>query len=82
MFDFFPNLRKFCEPLYKQLWKNSPPLSEEHTNIVRILKQKVKALPCLEIPYPNAFMIVQTDALEIGCRGILKQKKLVSDSIE
>ena len=82
MSEFFPNLRKFCEPLYKRLRKNSPPWSEEHTNIVRILKQKVKALPCLGIPHPNAFMIVQTDASEIGYGGILKQKKLPLDSVE
>ena len=48
---------------------------------IRILKPKVKALPCLGIPHPNAFMIVQTDASEIGYGGILKQKKLASDSI-
>jgi len=74
--DFFPNLRKFCEPLYKRLQKNSPPWSEEHTNIVRILKPKVKALPCFGIPHPNAFMIIQTDASEIGYGGILNKRNL------
>jgi len=80
--EFFPNLRQFCEPLYKRLCKNSPPWSEEHTNTVKILKQKVKTLPCLGISHPNAFMIVQTDASDIGYGGILQQKKLPSDSVE
>ena len=80
--EFFPNLRQLCEPLYKRLRKNSPPWTEEHTNIVKILKQKVKTLPCLGLPHPNAFLIVQTDASDIGYGGILQQKKFPSDSIE
>jgi len=79
---FFSNLRKFCEPLYKRLRKNSPLWSEEHSNIVQILKQKIKSLPRLGIPHPNAFMIVQTDASEIGYGSMLKQKKLTSGSIK
>ena len=82
MSDFFPNLRQFCEPLYKRLRKNSPPWSEEHTNIVKILKQMVKTLSCLEITHPNAFMTVQTDASDTGYGDILQQKKLPSDSVE
>lgn len=34
----------------------------------------VKTLPCLGIPRPEAFMIVETDASDIGYGGILKQK--------
>jgi len=45
-----------------------------HTYIVKQIKQKVKSLPCLNIPNPFAFMIVETDASDIGYGGILKQK--------
>ena len=31
-------------------------------------------MPCLSIPNPAAFMIVETDASDIGYGGILKQK--------
>jgi len=34
----------------------------------------VKSLPCLGIPNPQAFMIVETDTSHIGYDGILKQK--------
>ena len=39
-----------------------------------MLKSKVKTLPCLGLPHPNAFMIVETDASDIGYGGILKQR--------
>jgi len=32
------------------------------------------SLPCLGIPHPDAFMIIETDASDIGYGGILKQK--------
>ena len=38
------------------------------------LKDIVKKLPCLGIVDPNAFMIVEMDALEIGYGGMLKQE--------
>lgn len=39
------------------------------------VKEMVKNLPCLGIPNPDYFMIVETDASDIGYGGILKQKK-------
>jgi len=72
--DFFPNLRQTCASLYNRLRKNPKPWSAQHTQIVQQVKQHVKSLPCLGIPHPDAFMIVETDASEIGYGGILKQK--------
>ncbi|KAK9668727.1 hypothetical protein RND81_13G081900 [Saponaria officinalis] len=34
----------------------------------------VKTLPCLVLPHPDAFTIVETDASDIGYGGVLKQK--------
>jgi len=34
----------------------------------------VKSLPCLGIPNPTAFMIVETNASDVGYGGILKQR--------
>ena len=34
----------------------------------------IKELPCLTIPNPDANLIVETDASDIGYGGILKQK--------
>ena len=69
--DFFPKLRQICAP---RLRKNSKPWSAQHTQIIQQVKQRVQSLPCLGIPHPNAFMIVETDASDIGYGGILKQK--------
>ena len=41
--------------------------------IVRQIKKYVKQLPCIVIPSPHAFKIVETDACDIGYGGILKQ---------
>jgi len=72
--DFFPNLRQICAPLYNRLRKNPKPWSPQHTQIIQQVKQRVQSLPCLGIPHPNAFMIVETDASDIGYGGILKQR--------
>jgi len=72
--DFFPKLRQTCAPLYKRLRKNPSPWTDAHSQIVRQIKMHVKSLPCLGIPNPYAFMIVETDASDIGYGGILKQR--------
>jgi hypothetical protein len=43
-------------------------------------KRHVKVLPCLGLPSPNSFKIVETDASKIEYGGILKQK--ISDSTD
>ena len=72
--DFYQALRPLCEPLFKRLKKNPPPWTEEHTNIIKQIKAHVKKLPCLGLPSPDAFKIVETDASDLGYGGILKQK--------
>jgi len=72
--DFFPHLRQICAPLYNRLRKNPKPWSAQHTQIIQQVKQHVKSLPCLGIPHPDAFMIVETDASNIDYEGILKQR--------
>jgi len=67
--NFFPHLRHLCAPLYKRLKKNQIPWTKEHTQIVQQVKARVKSLPCLSIPNPAAFMIVKTDASDIGYEG-------------
>ena len=39
-----------------------------------MIKEKVKTLPCISIPHPSAFIIIETDASDIGYRGIRKQQ--------
>jgi len=74
MIESFPYLRHLCDPLYRRLSTIPTPWSDIHTDIVRQIKQQVEPLPCLGIPHPSAFMIVETDASYIGYGGILKQK--------
>ena len=73
MSDFSPNLRQTCVSLYKRLQNEALPWTDEHTKIVQHVKRRVKSLPCLRIPNPHAFMIVETDASDIEFGGILKQ---------
>ena len=72
--DFLPNLRKTIQPLYQRLQKNPKPWTDKHSNLVKQVKLNIKTLPCLSIPHPEADMIVETDASEVGYGGILKQK--------
>nr|KYP43243.1 polyprotein [Cajanus cajan] len=61
--------------------KNPKPWNPEMTEIIIKIKQIVKNLPCLGIPDPEASLIVETDASELGYGGILKQI-ISSSSIE
>uniref|UniRef100_M1DZ48 Uncharacterized protein n=1 Tax=Solanum tuberosum TaxID=4113 RepID=M1DZ48_SOLTU len=72
--DFIPKVRKTCEPLYKRLRKNPIPWGDEQTQAVIKVKTLVQTIPCLGIPNPDAYMIVETDASDAGYGGILKQK--------
>ena len=72
--DFYPNLNIMIKPLHNRLKKNAGPWTGEHTSIIRHIKSLVKEIPCLYLPNPEAFTIVETDALEVGYGGILKQK--------
>ncbi|RDX88197.1 hypothetical protein CR513_30244, partial [Mucuna pruriens] len=72
--DFIPNIRTKCAPIYKRLRKNPPEWDEEMTKAIIRIKNLVKRLPCLGIPYPKANIIVETDASDLGYGGILKQK--------
>ena len=71
---YSPYNRQLCAPLDRRLTKNPEPWSNIHTDIVRQIKQKAEPLPCLGIPHPSAFMIVETDASDIGYGEILKQR--------
>ncbi|RDY05954.1 Enzymatic polyprotein, partial [Mucuna pruriens] len=44
------------------------------TQVIIEIKNLVKKLPCLGIPNPNADLIIETDASDIGYGEILKQK--------
>ena len=41
--------------------------------IIKQIKKYVKQLPCIVIPSPNTFKIVETDNFDMGYGGILKQ---------
>jgi hypothetical protein len=79
--DFIPNIRIICLPLFKRLKKNPPPWDETMSQSIRQIKQLIKRLPCLGIPDPQAFLIVETDSSDAGFGGILKQR-LPESSIE
>ena len=65
-------LRTF-EALFSRLRQNPKPWTQEHTNIVKLVKEQVKSFLCLGILNSDAFPIIETDASNIGYGGILKQ---------
>jgi len=72
--DFLKDLGIICKPLYLRLKKKPEPWTEQHTKIVQHIKEKLKYLPCFIIPHPNAQIIIETDASDLGFVGIRKQK--------
>nr|KYP65885.1 hypothetical protein KK1_012161 [Cajanus cajan] len=52
--------------------KNQKPWDDEMTQVIIKVKQIVKRLPCLGIPDPEAYLIVESDASDLGYGGILK----------
>nr|KYP34346.1 polyprotein [Cajanus cajan] len=57
---------------------NPKPWDNDMTEVVKRIKLIVKRLPCLGIPDPEAYLIVETDASDLGYGGILKQRILSS----
>ena len=72
--DYYKNLAIDYAPLYERLRKNPPPWADRHTKVVRLIKSKVKHLPCLVLGSLYSFKIVKTDASDIGYGEILKQQ--------
>nr|KYP46182.1 Protein FAR-RED IMPAIRED RESPONSE 1 [Cajanus cajan] len=62
---FIPNLNNIIKPLHDRLKKNPPSWSNNHTTSVKHVKQLVKNLPCLSLPIPQAFKIVETYASDL-----------------
>ena len=81
MADFIPNLSVLNKPLHDRLKKNPPPWSEEHSNIVRQIKEQVKELPCLHLADPATFKVAETNTSDIGYGRILKQRKDEKDQV-
>ena len=75
MSDFYKYLVVDRKLLTDRLKKNPVDWSEQHTQTVKKIKEKVKFLPYLNIIDIAAFKIVETDASNIGYEGILKQRK-------
>nr|KAJ0225652.1 hypothetical protein LSAT_V11C100043300 [Lactuca sativa] len=71
--DFYKDLAIDSAPLYDRLKKNPPPWGQDHTKAVKLIKLKVKKIPCLSLANENWKKIVETDASNIGYGGILKQ---------
>ncbi|KAK2970724.1 hypothetical protein RJ640_015149 [Escallonia rubra] len=72
--DFYQDLYKDTKVLYQRLQKNPQPWTIVHTQAIRRIKLRAKTLPCLCLPLPEAFKIVEIDASDTGYGGILKQR--------
>ena len=72
--DFCPNINRMSKPLHDRLKKNHVAWTDEHTKVVRLIKNSVKSIPCLFLANHALPKIVKTDASNLGYGGILKQK--------
>ena len=70
--DFIHDLRSICLPLYDRLRRNPKPWTYEHTRAVQSIKSLAKSIPCFSFVDEQAKLIIDTDASDIGYRGILK----------
>nr|KAJ0208185.1 hypothetical protein LSAT_V11C500230730 [Lactuca sativa] len=70
---FYKDLSTDSAILYDRLKKNPGAWTNNHTQAVKRIKDKVKNLPCLSLANPNWEKIIETDASKIGFGGILKQ---------
>lgn len=81
---FFGSIN-YISPFYKKFSKESAPLidrlkkgkllpwTDDLTNLIKIIKKRIKFLPCLTLANPHWIKIIETDASNIGYGGILKQ---------
>ena len=63
------------KPLHDRLKKNPVAWTDEHTKVVKLIKNSARNIPCLFLANPTLPKIVETDASDLGYGGILKQKK-------
>lgn len=73
--DFYKELTIDVAPFYKRLTKKPTEWTEACTKARQKIKLKGKSPPCLNISDPEALKIVETDASDIGCGGILKKER-------
>ena len=59
------------KPLHDRLKKNHVAWTDEHTKVVKLIKNSVKFIPCLFLANPVLPKIVETDASDLGYGGIL-----------
>ena len=62
------------KPLHDRLKKNLVAWTDEHTKVIRLIKNYVKTIPCLFLANLVLPKIVETDASDLGYGEILKQK--------
>ncbi|KAG6468385.1 hypothetical protein ZIOFF_073061 [Zingiber officinale] len=72
---YIPNLGKTLGPLYsKTSVKGERRMNTQDWKIIEQIKQQVQNLPDLEIPPPNAIILLETDGCMEGWGGICKWK--------
>ena len=50
--DFCPNINRMSKPLHDRLKKNHVAWMDEHTKVVKQIKDAVKEIPCLFLANP------------------------------
>ncbi|KAG6478864.1 hypothetical protein ZIOFF_062309 [Zingiber officinale] len=72
---YIPNLGKTLGPLYsKTSAKGERRMNTQDWKIIEQIKQQVQNLPDLDIPPPNAIILLETDGCMEGWGGICKWK--------
>ena len=71
--DFCPNINRIAKLLHDRLKKNHVPWTDEHTKVIQQIKKHIVEIPCLYLADLSLPKVVETDASDLGYRGILKQ---------
>ncbi|CEJ16363.2 polyprotein [Mulberry badnavirus 1] len=77
---YMPDLGKMLGPLYAKVSPNGERrFNREDRELLRKLTEKIRNLPDLELPPPNAYIIIESDGCMTGWGGVCKWKTGESD---
>ena len=74
MRPFYKGQQDDIHLLRNQMKKNPPQWNKHITNVVKTIKEKFKQLPPLPLPQGSSQMVIETDASNKACGGIIIDK--------
>nr|ABI47987.1 ORF4 protein [Dioscorea bacilliform virus] len=77
---YMPNMGRILGPLYSKVSPNGEKrLNAEDWRLIREVRTTIRALPDLELPPADSFIVIEADGCMEGWGGVCKWKKLKKD---